>query len=31
MASAHGIVKSTHGIYSPMEFTCGIVTEKYYK
>jgi len=31
MASAHGIVKSTHGIHSPMELTRGIVTEKYYK
>ena len=31
MASAHGIVKSTHGIHSPMELTHGIITEKYYK
>jgi len=29
--SPNGIVKSTHRIHSPMELTCGIVTEKYYK
>jgi len=31
MASARGIVKSTHGIHSPMELTHGIVTKTYYK
>jgi len=31
MASTHGIVKSTHGIHSPMELTRGTVTKKYYK
>ena len=31
MASAHGIVKSIHGIHLPMELTRGIVTKKCYK